>query len=297
MAYKSSLRGARPVTLICIHTAEGARTAPSLAAYFYRSDIQASSHSIVDAYRTINIVPWHRAAWTLRSGNPISDNLEICGFAGWTRAEWLSTGTVDGCVNPRLMLSRVAVWIRQRCQARNIPIRRLSLAQVRQGARGVIHHYDWTQAMRDGTHWDVGPGFPWDVVMAEALGSSAGGGQEDEVSWTEKLEATDPKNPKRELEQTARQWLTNGMYRLERIEHQQKIMRSMVVELLKNTGGFTLEQVEAAARRGTLSAMMDGADELAVVLGRHLSHELSAEAVKEALREVFGDLDEQDATA
>lgn len=174
MAYKSSLRGARPVTLVAIHTAEGARTARSLAAYFFREDIFASSHSIIDARGILHIVPFSRASWTLRSGNPISDNLEICGFARWTRQQWLSTGTVDGCVNPRQMLRWVSAWIRLRCAARNIPIRKLSVSQVRAGLAGVIAHDDWTKAFRDGTHWDPGPGFPWDVVIADASGGGSG---------------------------------------------------------------------------------------------------------------------------
>lgn len=175
--YKSSPRTDRPVTLVCIHTAEGARTARSLAAFFQRSDVYASAHAAVDANETLQMVPYSRAAWTLRSGNPISDNLEICGFARWTRAQWMSTGTVDGCVNPRRMLHRTADWIASRCTARGIPVRHLTLTQVRAGSEGVIHHDDWTKAMRDGTHWDVGTGFPWDYVLELARGT-----EEDEMT-------------------------------------------------------------------------------------------------------------------
>lgn len=166
MSYKSSPRGTRPVSLLAVHTAEGARTARSLAAYFYRPDIMASSHDAIDGHETIHMVPYHRAAWTLRSGNPISDNVELCGFAGWNRGQWLSTGVVDGVGNPRAMLHRLAAWIRARAAARNIPLRKLSITQVAAGKWGVIGHHDWTIAKNDGTHWDPGPGFPWDYVMS-----------------------------------------------------------------------------------------------------------------------------------
>lgn len=168
MTYKSSPRGTRPVNLIVIHTAEGARTARSLGAYFYRDDIQASSHVGIDGAETLQYVPYDRAAWTVRSGNPVSDNAELCGFARWTRAQWLSTGTVDGCANPRAMLDRTGDWVRSRILARGIPARKITPAEVARWVWGVIGHVDWTLGMHDGTHTDPGPNFPWDYVIERA---------------------------------------------------------------------------------------------------------------------------------
>lgn len=168
MAYKSSARGSRPVTLASLHSAEGARTAKSLASYFLRPDIMASAHDVVDADGIISLIDYNRASWTLRSGNPISDNLEICGFARWTRAQWLSTETVDGCRNPRAMVRWAGVWLARRARARGLPLRFLTIDEVRRGERGLIDHNTWTKAMRDGSHWDVGGGFPFDVALADA---------------------------------------------------------------------------------------------------------------------------------
>lgn len=165
MAYKSSPRGTRPVNLVAIHTAEGARTAASLGAYFWRADIQASSHVGIDAGATLQYVGYDRSAWTLRSGNPVSDNAELCAFADFTRDEWLSTGTVRGCVNPRGILIRAAAWIRSRCLARGVPIRKITPADVAAGRSGVIAHWDWTIGMHDGSHTDPGKNFPWDFVI------------------------------------------------------------------------------------------------------------------------------------
>ncbi len=182
MVYKSSPRGTRPVSLLAVHTAEGARTARALAAYFYRDDVMASSHDAIDGKETIHMVPYHRASWTLRSGNPISDNVELCGFARWSRGQWLSTGVVDGVGNPRAMLGRLADWIRVRARARGIPVRKLSVVELSQGHWGVIAHDDWTRAKNDGTHWDPGPGFPWDVVMAMVNPPEPDPIQEDDMS-------------------------------------------------------------------------------------------------------------------
>jgi N-acetylmuramoyl-L-alanine amidase-like protein len=159
----SSSRSGRQVIWVVIHTAEGIRKASDLKAYFERSK-DSSSHAVADDSTLLdNLVPYDRAAWTLRNGNPRSDNLELCGFASWSRAEWL---THQG------MLNAAARWIKSRCQARGIPIRKIGGAAVSRGESGVIGHTDYTQGTDDGSHWDPGPGFPWDVVMARASGGA-----------------------------------------------------------------------------------------------------------------------------
>jgi len=167
MAIPSSPRGSRPVIWAAVHSAEGARTARNLGSYF-NSGVDASSHVGIDPTETLPYVSYDRAAWTLRSGNPISDNAEICGFSRWTRAQWLSTTPVDGVTNPRAMLDRTADWIAARCLARGIPMVKLTVADVRAGRPGVLGHADYTNATGDGTHWDPGPNFPWDYVMTRA---------------------------------------------------------------------------------------------------------------------------------
>jgi hypothetical protein len=148
-----------------IHTAEGARTTRELANYF-SGPVEASSHAGIDDHAIEQYLPYDRSAWTMLSANPISDQAELCGFAAWTRAQWLD--------EHRGMVNFAAQWIRDRCLARGIPIRKLSPAQVAAGEAGVCGHWDWTVGMRDGTHTDPGPGFPWDVVIATAGGTGGG---------------------------------------------------------------------------------------------------------------------------
>jgi hypothetical protein len=71
------------------------------------------------------------------------------------------------------MLELTAQWIRERCQARGIPIRKLTPAEVAAGKAGVCGHVDWTVGMKDGSHTDPGTSFPWDHVMALANGGEA----------------------------------------------------------------------------------------------------------------------------
>lgn len=172
---KSDARRGDPVRLAVIHTAEGARTNGSLEAWFMRDDVQASSHAGGDDDGRLEMVPYSRAAWTIRRANSISDNLELCGFASWSREEWLRH---DG------MLNVAAEWIAERCRARGNPIVKLTPAQVAAGQSGACGHVDWTMATRlqgnqDGTHTDPGPNFPWDIVMSRANGNSINQEEDD----------------------------------------------------------------------------------------------------------------------
>jgi hypothetical protein len=168
------------VRLVVIHSAEGARDRTSLGKYF-QGNVNASSHVGIDAGGIEQYVPYDEMAWTLLNGNPVSDNAELCAFARWTREQWLSEGTVDGVVNPKRVLDNAAAWIRERCQARGVPIRKLTPAQVDQGLGGVIGHADWTySSVGQGDHTDPGVNFPWDYVMARAAGGQE---SEDDVSF------------------------------------------------------------------------------------------------------------------
>jgi hypothetical protein len=159
-----SARGKAPVRLVVIHTAEGARTTASLGAFFAKKATGASSHTGIDDKGIEQYVPYDKTAWTIRSANGISDNVELCGFAKWTRAQWLDEHTP--------MLRLCAQWIRERCTARGIPIKKLTPAEVAAGKAGVIGHVDWTVGMKDGSHTDPGPGFPWDVVIGWAANTT-----------------------------------------------------------------------------------------------------------------------------
>ena len=69
------------------------------------------------------------------------------------------------------MLVNAADWIREECARFDLPMRRLTPAEAQGGGRGVCMHVDlgsW-----GGGHWDCGPGFPFDDVLAVAGGSPA----------------------------------------------------------------------------------------------------------------------------
>jgi hypothetical protein len=199
MAINSSSRNGQRGRLIVIHSAEGSRTVESLYAFF-NGGVAASSHGGADGYKLADgWVPDERAAWTLLNGNPYSFNLELCGFASWSRAEWLSEGWVwnpqrTGQVwNPRQMIRHAALWVvRKRDAAKrlwgiDIPIdRKLSPNEVGAGKAGLCGHADYTYGTGDGDHTDPGPNVPWDVLIADIKaitgGGSGGGGEEEDMA-------------------------------------------------------------------------------------------------------------------
>jgi hypothetical protein len=85
----SESRDGERVRLVAVHTAEGSRDVASLLAFF-RDRTDRSCHAAADDRELAEgWVPYDRAAWTLRTGNKVSDNLELCAFAAWSRDEWL----------------------------------------------------------------------------------------------------------------------------------------------------------------------------------------------------------------
>lgn len=197
-----SSRNGATVRLVAVHTAEGSRRRADLGAYFSRPSVGASSHVGIDSGGIESYVDYSRYSWTLLNGNPISDNAELCAFAMMTRAQWLSETTITfyhpelrrnvTVDNPRQLLDNTAAWIRQRCLARGIPIRKIDAAAVDRGEWGVIGHVDWTYSNigqgdhvdPEGPHYRRGTGFPWDYVIAKAndpntrppAGGGSGGG-------------------------------------------------------------------------------------------------------------------------
>lgn len=162
MTARSDSRGTTRVRVLCVHTTEGGGTAQELrdATWWV-----GSSHALADGTGTLltpaeGCVDYNRAAWTLRSGNPWSENIELVGYASWVTPIWMAQHLplLDAC----------ARWLAARSVARGIPLVKLTPEQYAGGASGVIGHADHTVGYHDGTHWDPGPYFPWDYVLGLA---------------------------------------------------------------------------------------------------------------------------------
>lgn len=148
------------VLFIGIHSAEGATDAVTLGRYFSGTTAGSSHAGVGQNGAYVGYVGYGDTAWAIPPVNDDTDNVEICGFAHWTRGQWLAYPE---------MLETVARWIAWRAAVRGIPLRRLTSAEARAGRSGVVGHNEVSQAWHDSTHWDPGPGFPWDVVIGRAI--------------------------------------------------------------------------------------------------------------------------------
>jgi len=156
-----STRGGAAVRLIVLHTAEGARNIADLGAWFANPASGVSSHvGIDDTANTVGeYVRRDYKAWTAANANPVAVQAELCAFADWDAAEWNRHGN---------MLANTAAWIAEEAKAFGIPIVKLAPAAAQSNGRGVCQHNDlgsW-----GGGHWDCGPAFPIDAVIALAQG-------------------------------------------------------------------------------------------------------------------------------
>ena len=163
-----SSRGGTGVRLIVLHTAEGALTYQSLGNFFASPSAGVSSHvGIDDTPGTAGeYVLRSGKAWTQGNANPYSVAAELCAFAAWTPDQWAQHPT---------MLANAAQWVAEEAEAFGIPLRRLTAAEAQGGAAGVCQHVDLGSS--GGGHWDCGPGFPMDQVIAMAAGGSPIPGQ------------------------------------------------------------------------------------------------------------------------
>jgi hypothetical protein len=152
------------VTTIVLHTAEGATTIESLGAFFANPASGVSSHvGIDDTPGTVGeYVRRDWKAWTAGAANPWSVQAELCAFAAWDNATWHS--------HPD-MLANTAAWIAEEAAYFAIPLVVLEPGAAQDPAvKGICQHADL--GAMGGGHWDCGPGFPIDHVLALAAGQT-----------------------------------------------------------------------------------------------------------------------------
>lgn len=148
------------VSTVVLHTAEGASSIEGLGAFFSRPSSGVSSHVGIDDSpgRVGEYVRRGFKAWTASAANPWSVQAELCGFARWSRDEWMT--------HPA-MLANTAAWIGEECAVFGIPIVGLDPAGAQApGVKGVCQHADLGRM--GGGHWDCGPGFPFEYVLEMA---------------------------------------------------------------------------------------------------------------------------------
>ena len=188
-AVHNSGAGNLPIRRVVIHAtcpgvgypaASKKGAASGTAKYFQMASSGGSAHYIYDSSRheehcvAESVTAWHAPP------NPHSIGIEICGEASYTRAQWLSAEVWPA-------VEEAAARTRDLCQRYGLPMRKLTVAQVKAGAEGVCGHVDVSNAFHQTDHSDPGQHFPWDEFMHLVNRESALPRPDPEADWTEEI--------------------------------------------------------------------------------------------------------------
>jgi len=152
-----------PIRVIVIHdmeAPEGPMTAENVAHWFATmpASSKASAHVCVDNNSAVRCVADGDRAWHAPGANSDGLGIELAGYARQSRAEWLdqySKGVLENAAKV------VAGW----CRKHSIPARKLSVAELKAGKKGIVGHIDVSKAYGQTNHYDPGPNFPWDYFL------------------------------------------------------------------------------------------------------------------------------------
>jgi hypothetical protein len=143
-----------------------------LGAWFQNPSAQCSSHHGADSYERGVFGAYvyeNNKAWTQGNANDYCLSLEMCGYAEWSRSEWLN--------NRPILVDNAAEWLRYMVDKYAVPWTLLNDSQAQNpNARGICEHVNlgsWGSG-----HWDCGD-FPMDVVIDKA--KKWGGGSAPEI--------------------------------------------------------------------------------------------------------------------
>jgi N-acetyl-anhydromuramyl-L-alanine amidase AmpD len=162
-------RNGTKIDLFLLHTQEGTGNADSLARWL-GGPVNVSYHYTVsqdprdNGVTVCDVVDTDYAAWSVLSANNRSINLCFAGSSvNWSREMWMrNSKALDA-----------AAWLAvQDCKKYGIPFAVIAPPYTT-GRAGISDHAYVTKVLKDGTHSDVGPNFPWLYFMGKVAEYSA----------------------------------------------------------------------------------------------------------------------------
>lgn len=155
--------GPRPLApkYIVIHSTESPNdkgSARNVASYFSRPSTEASVHTVMDDYECYRCLPDMVIPWGAPPFNSRGLHIEQCGYAKWTRPEWMRhRATIDRTARA------AAYW----AKAYRIPIRWLTPAACKAYRSGITSHANVSAAFGQSDHTDPGSGYPYDYFLTK----------------------------------------------------------------------------------------------------------------------------------
>lgn len=171
----SQSRSGTKIDAFLLHTQEGGggdSAAEDLAKYLGNPANQVSYHYTLSqasdgGVTVVDVVDTDKASWSVLSANNRSINLCFAGSrASWTREQWMKQANA---------LDVAAYLAVQDCEKYDIPTKVIAPPYTGR-IPGISDHRYVTKVLGDGTHTDVGDGFPWDY-FTERVALWAGGAQ------------------------------------------------------------------------------------------------------------------------
>ena len=151
---ESGTRNVSQIGLVIIHCTQS-NSARSSAQWFANPRSQGSAHIVADDFECYRTLEDEEIPWGAKGANTRGFHIEIAGWAQWNRQKWL---------NHAQALRRAAYKGAFHAVKFGIPIRLLTVAQLRSGQRGFATHHQCSQAF-GGTHFDPGQTFPADQFL------------------------------------------------------------------------------------------------------------------------------------
>ncbi|MCT9932459.1 N-acetylmuramoyl-L-alanine amidase [Planotetraspora sp. A-T 1434] len=131
--------------------------ARSVAVFFQSDSAGGSAHYVVDPGEVIQCYTERTICWHAPP-NTGSIGVELCDPQKGPGSRW-------GDAAHEAMLQQAARLVRQIAARWDVPLRQLSVADVKAGRRGICGHADVSKAFRKTDHTDPGEAFPWDHFM------------------------------------------------------------------------------------------------------------------------------------
>jgi len=152
----------KTVDWIVLHSAEvweKPSSAEAVAAYFLNPPVTVSAHYVVDCDSIVQCVKTEHIADHCGRGNDRSIGIEQAGYAKQSEAEWLDA-------YGQQMLALVSKLVAREARQWNIPLVKLSAADLIAGKRGICGHVDINAAFPNNTgHTDPGIHYPWNNLL------------------------------------------------------------------------------------------------------------------------------------
>lgn len=153
-------RTAKIRVIVChdMEAPEGPLTAENVATYFRTTTRPASAHVNVDNNSAVCSVLDGDTAYAAPGCNHDGLHLEIAGYARQTLAQWMDAYSKAALAQGAKVC---AAWVKRY----DIPVKKLTVAELKAGHKGFVGHVDVSNAYKRTDHGDPGKNFPWDYFL------------------------------------------------------------------------------------------------------------------------------------